>query len=183
MITISWSTGTYVDMGSCPHHILGESLKNVLNLNVKPWKWSIFEYCPHQLWDKLGFSTVCSNTFWRPCFRYKSFFRVQSISNRKNRLSEVVNRKIWINRSLNFPVLPCFYILISRTAFFARFGHFPIYLIGWSRLGYALTLQKTQSLGLKCKNRVEWQDSNFRNCEQWLWTIIASHLDLIVCGG
>ena len=27
--------GTYADMGTCPHHILGQSLENVLFLNVK----------------------------------------------------------------------------------------------------------------------------------------------------
>ena len=40
--------GTYVDMRTCPHHVLRQSLKNVLFRNIKTWKCSIFEFCPHQ---------------------------------------------------------------------------------------------------------------------------------------
>ena len=40
--------GTYADMGTCPHYILGKGLENILFLNVTTGKYSIFEFCPHQ---------------------------------------------------------------------------------------------------------------------------------------
>ena len=54
-------------MGTCPHHILEQSLENVLFLNVKPWRHPISEWCPPPSKTQLNLSSVSSNTFQRHC--------------------------------------------------------------------------------------------------------------------
>ena len=59
----SRGAGTYGDIGTCPNHILGQSLENVLFWNIVHTK----------LKTKLVLSSVSLNTFRRHCFPFLNF--------------------------------------------------------------------------------------------------------------